>query len=178
MTSRSGVDDYDGGVGGAVDLTGATTAAADTAKPSMTAGSDGDNDGGGDGDDGGEDGVVVVGKVHGMGKASPFSCTVNLANTVVGAGMLGLPHAFSEAGSFVGVLLLILAGVASALSLHLLAVCQQTVGEKPSSFYTIAHAAFPALTSVIDIAVAIKCFGVATSYLIVIGDLMPKAIPG
>jgi amino acid permease len=34
----------------------------------------------------------------------------------------------------------------------------------------------PALTLVIDAAVAIKCFGVATSYLIVIGDLMPDVM--
>lgn len=33
----------------------------------------------------------------------------------VGAGMLGLPHAFAEAGSFVGVLLLLVAGIASSL---------------------------------------------------------------
>ena len=53
---------------------------------------------------------------------------------------------------------------------------QETVGETPSSFYVIANAACPILTSFIDIAVAIKCFGVATSYLIVIGDLMPDAL--
>ena len=51
----------------------------------------------------GEEEDIIVNKTHGLGTASPFSCTVNLANTIVGAGMLGLPHAFSEAGSFVGV---------------------------------------------------------------------------
>lgn len=34
----------------------------------------------------------------------------------------------------------------------------------------------PKLTTVIDTAVAVKCFGVATSYLIVIGDLMPEVM--
>jgi amino acid permease len=34
----------------------------------------------------------------------------------------------------------------------------------------------PKLTTIIDIAVAVKCFGVATSYLIVIGDLMPEVM--
>ena len=32
-------------------------------------------------------------------------------------------------------------------------------------------------TTVIDLAVAVKCFGVATSYLIVVGDSMPKVAP-
>lgn len=40
----------------------------------------------------------------------------------------------------------------------------------------VANAALPSLTAVIDVAVAIKCFGVATSYLIVVGDLMPEVI--
>ena len=34
----------------------------------------------------------------------------------------------------------------------------------------------PALTSFIDLAVLVKCFGVATSYLIVLSDLMPAAV--
>ena len=34
----------------------------------------------------------------------------------------------------------------------------------------------PAFSFWIDVAVAIKCFGVATSYLIVVGDLMPDFI--
>lgn len=45
-----------------------------------------------------------------------------------------------------------------------------------STFYSVAHAAMPKLTTVIDVAVAIKCFGVATSYLVVIGDLMPEVM--
>ena len=36
--------------------------------------------------------------------------------------------------------------------------------------------AVPGAGLYIDVAVAIKCFGVATSYLIVIGDSVPKAI--
>ena len=36
----------------------------------------------------------------------------------------------------------------------------------------------PSLTSLIDTAVAIKCFGVGTSYFIVCGDLVPVALEG
>jgi hypothetical protein len=50
---------------------------------------------------------VGSGGAHGRGKASLFSCVVNLANTVVGAGMLGLPHAFSESGWATGFVLLV-----------------------------------------------------------------------
>lgn len=40
----------------------------------------------------------------------------------------------------------------------------------------MALATTPGLALLIDAAVAIKCFGVATSYLIVIGDSMPAAM--
>ncbi len=71
-------------------------------------------------------------------------------------------------------MLLLFAGLAS-LGLHLLAACADTVG-RPASFYSVANAALPGAGLVIDVAVAVKCFGVATSYLIVVGDSMPKAL--
>ena len=57
--------------------------------------------------------------------------------------------------------------------LRLLAQCARTVG-RPASFYAVADAAAPAWAFAIDLAIAIKCFGVATSYFIVIGDLLPQ----
>lgn len=93
---------------------------------------------------------------------TPQGSVINLANTVLGAGMLALPKAFEASGYVVGTAVLICAGLCSAASLHLLAVSQQTVGVTPSSFYTVANAAIPRWSWVIDVAVAIKCFGVAT----------------
>eukprot|EP00038_Savillea_parva_P029219 m.69584 g.69584 ORF g.69584 m.69584 type:complete len:517 (+) comp8595_c0_seq2:222-1772(+) len=112
----------------------------------------------------------------GLGKSGTAASVVNLANTVLGAGMLGLPHAVAECGYGVGFVLLLVSACGTAVGLHLLAVSQATVGITPSSFYAVVNAAAPSLTAVIDIAVAIKCFGVATSYLIVIGDLMPDVV--
>lgn len=105
-------------------------------------------------------------------KASILSCFINLANTIVGSGMLGLPYAYSHTGWVLGTFLLIICGLASAFALHLLSLCALKQ-PGPSSFYSIANEVMPSMTIVIDAAVAIKCFGVATSYLIVIGDLMP-----
>ncbi|CAE7673250.1 avt5 [Symbiodinium microadriaticum] len=47
---------------------------------------------------------------------------------------------------------------------------------QPSSFYTVAEASVPQLTFLIDLAVAVQCFGVCASYLIVIGGLMPDVM--
>jgi hypothetical protein len=46
----------------------------------------------------------------------------------------------------------------------------------PTCAGALASVALPRLTYAIDAAVAIKCFGVATSYLLVIGDQMPSVV--
>lgn len=105
--------------------------------------------------------------------ASSFSCIANLANTILGSGLLGLPGAFAGAGSLTGTILLLVASLGSANGLRLLSHCARKVGyEEPTSFYSVANAAHPGSTKIIDFAVAIKCFGVATSYLIIVADTM------
>eukprot|EP00039_Didymoeca_costata_P029630 m.25593 g.25593 ORF g.25593 m.25593 type:complete len:490 (-) comp7719_c0_seq1:1991-3460(-) len=112
----------------------------------------------------------------GLNSASIFSSCVNLTNTIIGAGMLGLPYAFSKAGPALGGFMIFFSAACSSISLHLLAECQDKVGIRPSSFYVVANASIPLFTSLIDMAVMIKSFGVGTSYLIVIGDLMPDVM--
>eukprot|EP00568_Trieres_chinensis_P002553 CAMPEP_0183303204 /NCGR_PEP_ID=MMETSP0160_2-20130417/8733_1 /TAXON_ID=2839 ORGANISM="Odontella Sinensis, Strain Grunow 1884" /NCGR_SAMPLE_ID=MMETSP0160_2 /ASSEMBLY_ACC=CAM_ASM_000250 /LENGTH=512 /DNA_ID=CAMNT_0025466081 /DNA_START=11 /DNA_END=1549 /DNA_ORIENTATION=+ len=109
------------------------------------------------------------------GRATLGSCVINLANTIVGAGMLGLPGAFGGTGSVGGTALLVVGAAFSAHGLVLLSKAAQRAG-LPSSFYSVAHAAVPRYTILIDLAVALKCFGVATGYLITVGDCMVRAL--
>ena len=118
---------------------------------------------------------LAVAKSLDPGSASFFSAFNNLANTILGAGMLGLPHAFAEAGFIPGTVMLLAFGGFASLGLHLLSEAADWAG-RPSSFYSVAHAAQPGSGAFIDLAIGIKCFGVATSYLIVVGDSMPKAL--
>ena len=109
--------------------------------------------------------------------STAISCTANLANTILGAGVLGLPHALASTGSLSGVILLTVAAYFSAIGLHLLSVCALDTTPpisktSSSSFYSVATAAYPPATMLIDGAVAFKCFGVSTSYLTIIGDCM------
>lgn len=107
-------------------------------------------------------------------EATVLSSVANLCNTIVGAGILGLPFALSQCGLLLGVFLLIACALGCCTSLHLLAASAKTVGaSRPASFYVVAMAAIPHWAWLIDLAVAVKCFGVATSYLIVAGDMMP-----
>lgn len=93
--------------------------------------------------------------------SSIASCVINLANTIIGAGMLGLPGAFGGTGYLTGVVLLLIAAMFSAHGLVLLSKSAQKVG-LPSSFYSVAAVAVPSYTILVDLAVALKCFGVAT----------------
>ena len=57
----------------------------------------------------------------------------------------------------VGAVLLVMSAIGSTIGLHLLAVSQATARIQPSSFYTVANAAMPSLTVLIDVAVYLKC---------------------
>ena len=98
-----------------------------------------------------------------------------LANTILGAGMLGLPFAFAACGLAIGPVMLGVFACFSITALVLLSECADRVG-RPATFNTVAEKAVPGSGLAISFAVAIKCFGVATSYLIVIGDSVPKSV--
>lgn len=110
-----------------------------------------------------------------LNRATAFSCYICLANTIMGAGILGLPYAFAQTGWLVGSIFMILCATSSVFSLHELSICA-AMTQKPSSFYSVAMIAAPQFVWLIDAAVAIKCFGVATSYLVIIGGVMPEAM--
>ena len=57
------------------------------------------------------------------GSASIASCIFNLANTVLGAGMLALPGAFADAGLVTGLVLAGLAGGLNIFTLQLISAC-------------------------------------------------------
>ena len=63
-----------------------------------------------------------------------------LANTILGAGMLGLPSAFASCGLVIGYLMLVLFAMSASYSLHLLSECANRVG-RPASFHKLCDAA-------------------------------------
>lgn len=132
---------------------------------------------------------------NGLGRASRFSGTVNLLNTILGTGMLAMvrqqreslgrmlnvvctilikPAAVATVGIFPGVFLTIFAGIASGTGLYLLTCCADMVGGRNTSFFGASQLTWPSAAVWFDLAIAIKCFGVATSYIIIVGDLLPQ----
>eukprot|EP00605_Chrysophyceae_sp_TOSAG23-4_P002627 GSChrysophyteH1.ASY1.ANO1.2899.1 assembled CDS len=110
-----------------------------------------------------------------LNRSSWLSCYINLTSTILGAGMLGLPYAYANMGWLLGTTLIIVCGVTATMALFFLAKCAKKTSA-PSSFYKVAMLATPKYAFSIDLIIAIKCFGVATSYLVVVGDLMPLAM--
>ena len=76
-----------------------------------------------------------------------------LANTLLGAGMFGLPAAFADCGHAARAARLL--RLAGALGLTLLAYAADRAG-RPASIYSVAEA-LPGLGVLLDAAIAIKC---------------------
>lgn len=114
---------------------------------------------------------------HSEKKATLFSCFLNLSNTILGSGILALPFAFANAGYILGIFLLVFFGFCSGFSLHLLSLAAMKSG-LPATFHSVTKMSAPKLSYLVEVAVALKTFGVSISYLIVVGDLMPQVIDG
>lgn len=115
---------------------------------------------------------------HAGGTASWSSSVINLLNTIVGAGVLAMPHAMSNMGLLLGIFVILWAGLTSGFGLYLQTRCARYLDRGASSFFALSQITYPNAAVIFDAAIAIKCFGVAVSYLIIIGDLMPGVVRG
>ncbi|KAI0403837.1 transmembrane amino acid transporter [Xylaria palmicola] len=122
------------------------------------------------------------GKPHpkdgGGGSASMFSSVTNLLNTILGAGTLAMPSALSHFGMVLGVIVILWSGFTSAFGLYLQSRCARYLDRGSSSFFALSQLTYPNAAVIFDAAIAIKCFGVGVSYMIIIGDLMPGVVEG
>jgi amino acid permease len=111
-------------------------------------------------------------------QASVPSGVSNLSNTILGAGMLGLPFALASSGLVVGAILFFIATMATIFGLHLLAIAAEESASRDNvaSYFTVATQTFPRAAVLIDLALIIKCLGVAITYLIIMGSLLPDAM--
>ena len=112
------------------------------------------------------------------GNASWVSSVINLVNTIVGAGVLAMPHALSNMGITLGVIVILWSGLTSGFGLYLQTRCARYLDRGASSFFALSQITYPNAAVVFDAAIAVKCFGVGVSYLIIIGDLMPGVVQG
>nr|XP_018266396.1 vacuolar amino acid transporter 5 [Kwoniella dejecticola CBS 10117]OBR88554.1 vacuolar amino acid transporter 5 [Kwoniella dejecticola CBS 10117] len=116
------------------------------------------------------------------GHASITSSVVNLTNTAVGAGALAFPSAFASMGLIPGILSCAGSAGTAVFGLYCLSRCAAVVGTRPgdegrkASFNELTRLTFGKgwATKLFDLAIAIKCFGVSVSYLIICKTLLPQ----
>ena len=108
-----------------------------------------------------------AGKTH--PGASMAGCVLNLANTIMGTGILALPYALKGTGLVPGGCFLILAAGTGMLSLHFLSESARQVG-RPANFYSVSEAAYPGLSVAVDMVVVVNGFLACLGFLIVAGD--------
>lgn len=102
---------------------------------------------------------------------------LNLTQTILGAGILAMPSAIANVGVVFGSILIIVSAGASGFGLYLLSLLAQTSGRN-ASFFSCSKMTWPNLSTFFDLAIAIKCFGVSVSYLVICRDLLPQVILG
>ncbi|KAG0310249.1 hypothetical protein BGZ99_000558 [Dissophora globulifera] len=105
-----------------------------------------------------------------------WSCTINLANTILGTGMLAMPGALAAVGLLLGSFMIVFSACASGLGLYFLSRSASKTQGRSASFFACSKLTYPWAAVIFDGAIAIKCFGVGISYLIIIGDLMPGVV--
>lgn len=81
-------------------------------------------------------------------------------------------------GLLLGTLIILWSGLTAGFGLYLQSRCAAYLDRGSASFFALSQITYPNAAVVFDAAIAIKCFGVGVSYLIIIGDLMPGVVLG
>ena len=89
-----------------------------------------------------------------------------------------MPLVLSHMGIMLGVVLILWSGFTSAFGLYLQSRCARYLDRGTSSFFALSQMTYPNAAVIFDLAIAVKCFGVGVSYMIIIGDLMPGVMLG
>ncbi|QHS71484.1 amino acid transporter [Saccharomyces paradoxus] len=103
------------------------------------------------------------------------SGVLTLLHTACGAGVLAMPFAFKPFGLMPGLITLTFCGICSLCGLLLQTrIAKYVPKSENASFAKLTQLINPSLSIVFDFAIAVKCFGVGVSYLIIVGDLVPQ----
>ena len=89
-----------------------------------------------------------------------------------------MPSVMSRMGVGLGIFMIVWSGITAAFGLYLQSRCARYLDHGKSSFFALSQITYPNLAIIFDAAIAIKCFGVGVSYIIIICDLMPGVMIG
>lgn len=89
-----------------------------------------------------------------------------------------MPLAMAHMGILLGTVVILWSGLTASFGLYLQTRCARYLERGSASFFALSQITYPNAAVIFDAAIAIKCFGVGVSYLIIIGDLMPGVVRG
>lgn len=104
-----------------------------------------------------------------------YSAVFNLTTTVVGAGIMALPATMKVLGLFIGIILIILMGILSEISVELL--LKYTVQCRAGSYGEVVEYALGKQAKILsEICIIINNAGILVVYLIIMGDVMSGSL--
>ncbi len=133
-------------------------------------------DGDGDGDDGAEGGGEAAREAAGSGTRSGLRpAFMNMANSIIGAGIIGQPYALRQAGLLAGVALLLALTAVVDWTIRLIVVNSKLSGA--SSFQGTVERCFgrPGLVA-ISLAQWLFAFGGMVAFGVIVGDSVPQVL--
>ncbi len=89
-----------------------------------------------------------------------------------------MPLALSHMGISLGTIVILWSGLTAGFGLYLQTRCARYLDRGTASFFALSQITYPKAAVIFDAAIAIKCFGVGVSYLIIMGGLMPGVVQG
>lgn len=112
---------------------------------------------------------------HARPKSGLSSAFMNMANSIIGAGIIGQPYAFKQAGLLTGIILLITLTIAVDWTINLIVKNSKLSGA--NSFQTTMEYCFGKSGLVaISIAQWAFAFGGMVAFCIIIGDTIPRVL--
>ncbi|WFC93779.1 hypothetical protein MBRA1_000402 [Malassezia brasiliensis] len=101
------------------------------------------------------------------GSATILSSISGLTNTIIGAGMLALPHAYATMGWLLGTVLVLLCAMVTNFGLHLVKLCEVRMELRPQSFYDMTSQVMPSAVWYFDATIFVKLLWVVVSLVLV-----------
>jgi amino acid permease len=107
--------------------------------------------------------------------ATPTSTFFNLANTVIGAGVLSLPFCFHALGLVLCIVSWCIIAVVATYALHMLIVCAETTRSR--SYEDLVENVFGRYAAIaMQVVIVLYAFGAVVGYVIIVGDLIPGVL--
>lgn len=100
----------------------------------------------------------------------PFGAVLNLCSATLGAGILAVPYAVAQTGLVVGGLLLTVAGVVTAMSIHLIA---HAAASDATSYESLVQEHLGRVQRRgVEVCMLLFCMGCAVAYIMAVGNLL------